>query len=114
MTGPDSGGDYSMWTGMKELMIGLSVPLLIGAIAGFMNLLRRGGNLTWWQRLISLMTSVFVAVLTFWGLDCMDFPPTVDTAIIGGLAYMGGSFLDAVQSRTLREVRHGKSLIKGE
>ena len=98
---------------MKDLMTGLSVPLVIGAIAGFVNLLRRGGNLTWGQRLVSLMTSVFVAVLTFWGLDCMNFPPTVDTAISGGLAYMGGSFLDAVQSRTLTEVRHGKSIIKG-
>lgn len=56
---------------------------------------------------VSLTTSVFVGVTVFWGLDCLNLPPTVDASIVSVSAYMSGTLLDTFVfkvRKTIREV----------
>ena len=107
MTGPDSGGDYSMWTGLKELATGIAVPLLIGVCAGLVNWLWTGET-TWRMRIVRLTMCCIVAILTSWGLDYVSLPPTVDAAITGCLSLIGVDLLDALKRRVLHEIEHGR------
>ena len=94
-------------SGLREICGGIAVPFFLGLVSSFVRLSRFGMR-SWRQFVSSVVASCFVAVLVHWGLDYASFMPTVDAAIIGTSAYMGGSLLDAVHMRILREVKHGK------
>lgn len=101
------------WGGMmpmsclKDLCGGVAVPIFLGIVSSAVRASRFGLR-SWGQFFSSVTASCFVAVLIHWGLDYARFAPTVDAAIIGIGSYMGGSLLDAVQTRVLREVVHGE------
>ena len=95
------------FSGLKDICGGVAVPILLGIVSSFVRVSRFGIR-SWGQFVSSVTASCFVAVLVHWGLDYAGFAPTVDAAIIGISSYMGGSLLDAVQSRVLREVKHGE------
>ena len=90
--------------GMSELIVGIVVPLLLGIISTIVRLLRYG-----WRGLrhfaASLITSVFVGVTVFWGLDYANLPPTVDASIISVCAYMSGSLLDTFVFKVRKTIR---------
>jgi hypothetical protein len=91
---------------VRELFTGIFLPLVLGGIGCAVRICRfgvRSGR----QLLASGVTSCFVSVLVFWGLDLIDLPPTVDAAIVGFSGYMSGTLLDAFQDRALRIVGKG-------
>ena len=96
----------SIFSGATDLVNGLAVPIGLGVIASSVRIMRFGWQ-SWRQLIASAFVSCFVAVLTYWGLDFVNFPPTVDAAIVGFSAYMGGSLLDAFVGRVSREVKKG-------
>ncbi|MCR5564011.1 MAG: phage holin family protein [Desulfovibrio sp.] len=79
--------------GFGPLLQGIAVPLCLAVAATFVKISRIGWH-SWTQLFSSLLVSSFVAVLVYWGLDYFEWPPTVDAAIIGMSAYMGGNMLD--------------------
>ena len=91
--------------GFGPLVQGIAVPLVLGIAATFTRLCRMGWH-SWRQFLSSCIVSCFVSILAFWGLDYLELPPTVDAAIIGVSAYMGGSLLDIVVFRIRKTVEH--------
>ena len=79
--------------GAQELIVGIFTPIILSAVSTAVRLLRYG-----WKGLrhfaASLTTSAFVGVIVFWGLDYLDFSPTVDASIVSISAYMSGTLLD--------------------
>lgn len=84
--------------GLGPLIQGLAVPLVLG-IAATMTRISKSGWHSWTQFASSCTVSCFTAVLAYWGLDYLDLAPTVDAAIVGVSAYMGGSLLDTIVFR---------------
>lgn len=99
------------FSGLKDICGGVAVPILLGIVSSFVRVSRFGIR-SWGQFFSSVTASCFVAVLVYWGLDYANFSPTVDAAVIGMSSYMGGSLLDAVQTRLIHEVKHGKKPAK--
>lgn len=91
---------------LRELATGLGVPVVLGA-AGCLVRASRFGVRSWRQFAASVAASCFVAVVVYWLLDAVDFPPTVDAGIVGISGYMGGVLLDALQDRAIKTVTHG-------
>ena len=98
--------------GFGPLLQGIAVPLVLG-IAATMTRLCRFGWRSWTQFFSSCFVACFVSVLAFWGLDYFDLAPTVDAAIIGMSAYMGGSLLDIFVFRIKKTVNTA-TIEKGE
>lgn len=91
--------------GFEPLLQGIAVPLVLGIAATFTRLCRLGWH-SWTQFFSSCAVSCFVSVLAFWGLDYLDLAPTVDAAIIGFSAYMGGSLLDILVFKVRNTIEH--------
>ena len=91
--------------GFAPLMQGIAVPLVLGIAATFTRLCRLGWH-SWKQFASSCIVSCFVSILAFWGLDYLDLSPTVDAAIIGVSAYMGGSLLDIIVFKVRNTIEH--------
>lgn len=92
---------------LREVFAGILLPLILGAAGCFVRAMRFGVK-GWRQLFSSLTASCFAAVLVYWGLDLLSFPPTVDAAIVGMSGYMGGMLLDAFHARALQEVDGGE------
>lgn len=90
--------ELNPFDGLGPLVQGIAVPLVLGVAATMTRLSRMGWH-SWTQFTSSCVVSCFTAVLAFWGLDYLDLSPTVDAAIVGVSAYMGGSLLDAIVFR---------------
>jgi len=91
--------------GFEPLLQGIAVPLVLGIAATFTRLCRLGWH-SWKQFFSSCSVSCFVSILAYWGLDYLDLAPTVDAAIIGVSAYMGGSLLDIIVFKIRTTVEH--------
>lgn len=96
----------AFFDGLGPLLQGLAVPLVLG-IAATMTRISKSGWHSWTQFASSCCVSCFTAVLAYWGLDYLDLAPTVDAAIVGVSAYMGGSLLDTVVFRIRNTVGSG-------
>lgn len=94
----------SFWGNLSELFAGAGVPLLLSLAASVVRFLKFGWR-SWRHFAASLVTSIFVGQVVFWGLDYFGLQPSVKAAIISLSAYMGGSLLDAVVFRVRREIR---------
>lgn len=88
----------------RELFAGIFLPLVLGMIGCAVRLCRFGVQ-SLRQLFASVSASCFVAVLVYWGLDMLTFPPTVDAAIVGASSYLGGTLLDAFQHRAIKAVK---------
>ena len=98
--------------GFGPLLQGIAVPLCLAVAATFVKISRIGWQ-SWAQMVSSLIVSSFVAIIVYWGLDYFEWPPTVDAAIIGMSAYMGGNMLDIFVFRIRKTV--GKApVMRGE
>ena len=90
--------------GVSELIVGIFVPIILSLVSTAVRLLRYG-----WKGvrhfLTSLITSVFVGVTVFWGLDSIDLSPTVDASIVSISAYMSGSLLDTFVFKVRKTIR---------
>jgi len=98
--------------GFAPLVQGIAVPLCLAVAATFTRLCRVGWH-SWTQLFSGLIVSSFVAVLVFWGLDYFEWSPTVDAAVIGMSAYMGGTLLDILVFR-IRKTVQSVDLATGE
>ena len=92
--------EFSFWgQDAGKLVNGIGFPIAIGIVATFVRMNRFGVRYSWAQWVTAILTSSFIAVLTYWSLDYLDLQPTVDAAIVGVASYMGTSILDAFMSR---------------
>ena len=102
----DNGGFFE---GLSEIIAGAGVPLLLSLGASAVRFVKSG-----WRGCrhfaASLLTSIFVGQVVFWGLDYFHWSPQVQAAIVSLSAYMGGSLLDALVFRVKHEIRDGGAI----
>ncbi len=80
---------------MLDAIAASAVPGVFGMAISFFRLARYG-----WHGVAHFISqsamSVFTSIISFWMLDLADFPPTVDTDIIGLSGFYGAQILDIV------------------
>lgn len=96
----------SFFDGIEELLAGAGVPLMLSIFASIARFTRYGW-LSLRHFLCSLITSIFVGQIVFWGLSYWPLDAAVDAAIVSISAYMGGSLLDLMVYRVKKEIRIG-------
>ena len=92
---------------MLDAIAASAVPGIFGMAISMFRLARYG-----WHGVAHFISQsamcVFCSIISFWLLDLVDFPPTVDTAIIGLSGFYGAQILDIIWERFAHVVRTAK------
>lgn len=98
--------EHSFFEGLSTLFAGAGVPLLLSLMASAVRFSRYGWR-DWRHFFASLLMSIFVGQIVFWGLQYAGLDAQVEAAIVSISAYMGGSLLDALVYRVRHEIVEG-------